>query len=237
MRLPTNVPRLKDDTEDNNDVKELEEDIELEVDMGDLPEDMVKIPDKEEKFNKYIEKIIRSSYEYNKWIGILTNEMDLTTSKMIPAVTSTEKGLSIEMHHYPFSLYDIVSGYRLMLQEAGEAYLSYQPFKVAKQVMKLHYQGYVSVVPLDLTSHELYHSGQLFIPLTKDYVFGDWQKMIDKHLIELTPDIKDNLKNLKDSTTRFITDGKNEGNDFILQQKKLKIVDLSGVESAKVIED
>ena len=36
---------------------------------------------------------------------------------------------------------------------------------IAEEVMGLHYDGYVGLVPLSQTVHELVHSGAMFIPL------------------------------------------------------------------------
>lgn len=229
MRVPNEIKKAEENHKlsTNNEV--------IDVDMQDELE-FLSIPEDEEKFNKYIEKIIRSSFEYNEWVGILVNDMDITKSKFFPEVDTNDKGLSIEMHHYPLSLYDIVSLYRRRMIEDNEQYLSYNPFYVAEKVMELHFKGVVSIVPLDKTTHELYHSGNLFIPLSKDYVFGNWKRLFDDGYLVEDASIKEKLDLLEDRTDK-IEKGELDQPLEIISKRQIVIKDINGIEAPKFIED
>lgn len=158
---------------------------------------------KEDKYNQSIEKIIRSSNEYRRYIGILKNEFDLTRCKFIDIVDITDgKRVGIEMHHYPLTLYDIVECHRdkLARDPNGSPLDPYKTFEIANDIMKLHYQGKIGLVPLSFTAHELVHEGVIFIPLNKDYVFGDYESLIE----EL--DINSDQLNHKLENTRVMTE-------------------------------
>lgn len=229
MKLPDKLKEKKKQLISNNVVSISSNEI--------IDESYIEIPEKEDKFNKRIEKIIRTSPEYKRWIGIMTNELDLTRSAFIPEVDIEDSHkLKIEMNHYPFGLYDIVSFYRDKLKDDGNTYQSYNPFYVAQEVMKLHYQGYVSVVPMDKTTHELYHSGNLFIPLTSDYVFGDYHKITDDEKILPTEDFMANLKVIEDETEK-IKRGESELNTHILDRSNPIKIEMEDVNHIKFIED
>ena len=77
---------------------------------------------------------------------------------------SKDKGkrIKIEIHHIPFTLYDIAS---IVLKKYEAENLPIDPLMIAQEIMMLHYQGFVGLVPLSTTVHQLYHRGDIFIPL------------------------------------------------------------------------
>lgn len=127
------------------------------------------------KFIKSIERIIRKSFEYRNYIGFLKNELDLTRCTFLPAVNILELNNSkLEFHHYPFTLFDIVS--IVLDNKINNGMTKFNPFDLAEEVTKLHYSNYIGLVPLSLTAHELAHDGKLFINLK--YVNGNYKKFI-----------------------------------------------------------
>ena len=70
----------------------------------------------------------------------------------------------------------------------------------------MHYEGKVGLVPLSLSAHELVHEGELFIPLTSEYVFGNWEEGTEQLL--LNDDAKSHLDLLKKLTKKYIDSGK-----------------------------
>lgn len=147
----------------------------------------------DEKFmNKYIkriESIIRSSFEYRQYIYILKNEINLTKCKFLKNLDVTDSDFSLEFHHYPFTLYDIVAiHYNELLvkcsTDMSNANLITNPFYIADKITKEHYENKIGLVPLSLTVHELAHNGLMFIPLNKDYVFGNYNEFIKNHSLE-----------------------------------------------------
>lgn len=147
------------------------------------------------KFINMVEKLVRSSLEYKELIAYLHSGLDMNYCMFFNNV-SKEKGrrIRIEIHHIPFSLFDIVN---IVLKKYETEELEIDPFVIAEEVMQLHYKGHVGLVPLSETVHQLYHKGRVFIPLQyvdkgfllfykeyKDYL-TDYEDML-KHLIELS---------------------------------------------------
>ena len=147
------------------------------------------------KFINMVEKLVRSSLEYKELIAYLHSGLDMNYCMFFNNV-SKEKGrrIRIEIHHIPFSLFDIVN---IVLKKYETEELEIDPFVIAEEVMQLHYKGHVGLVPLSETVHQLYHKGRVFIPLQyvdkgfllfykeyKDYL-KDYEDML-KHLIELS---------------------------------------------------
>jgi len=50
---------------------------------------------------------------------------------------------------------------------------------VADEVLKLHFDGFVGIVPLSSTVHELVHSGKIKIPSVSMY--GDWRIYFEEY--------------------------------------------------------
>jgi hypothetical protein len=156
--------------------------------------DEINEPKQYVKFIKRIEKIIRTSIEYRNYIGYLKNELDIKKCSFLPQVNINEiKGVGLEMHHYPLTLFDLVAvALNHRMAEAGHSRIS--PFTIANDVMKAHYENKVGIVPLSKTVHELAHSGEIFISLNQ--VFGDIKGYLDEYHLGLTDELKEQLRNL-----------------------------------------
>lgn len=127
-------------------------------------------------FVKYIEKIVRSSFEYTAMVQFLRNEIDMNYCAFFKNVNNKINGITIEIHHEPFTLYDIT--YIVMQLYLDEGY-PLKPSNIAEEVIALHFYGMIGLIPLSKTVHELVHAGQIFIPIT--YVFGDVEKLYKKY--------------------------------------------------------
>lgn len=120
------------------------------------------------KFIKTIEKLVRSSLEYKELIRYLSSKLGMNFCSFFHNVSKekySKANIRIELHHEPFTLFDIVD----IVLNKHLAELEENEFvnmlDVAEEVMALHYDGYVGLLPLSQTVHELVHSGTLFIPL------------------------------------------------------------------------
>ena len=124
-----------------------------------------------EKFIKDIEKSVRNSFEYKQFISYLRDYMDMNKCAFIDNTTKDrDSKVRIEIHHYPFTLYDIVKivyNKRVSNNESTELEM------IAKEVMQIHYELLVGLIPLSKTVHELAHNEWIFIPVDK--VLGNWQ--------------------------------------------------------------
>jgi hypothetical protein len=99
------------------------------------------------------------------------------------------------MHHYPFTLYDIVT---LVVQKFLKDKKLISSFVIAKEVMKLHFTNKVGLVPLSKTVHELVHSGEIFINYNQ--VFGDFSSFAEEYSEFMTPKMIDDYNKLLNSS-------------------------------------
>jgi hypothetical protein len=142
----------------------------IELNSFDVPEPWYNLDNKKDKdkYIKTVERMVRSSMEYHTLIDYLKNIMGMNFCSFYHRFSRdlySRTKLSIEIHHEPFTLYDIVA---IVLNDT----LSRNPdnfrpsmFDIAEEVMEMHYRGYVGLLPLSKTVHELVHSGKVFIPL------------------------------------------------------------------------
>ena len=178
-----------------------------------------------------IEKVVRTSYEYRQYVAICKTEFDLTKCKFIPQADIVDTNVGLELHHYPFTLFDIVQGvlrheYGILSDREPVYKRPVNLFKVAEKVMKLHYQGVIGLIPLSLTAHELAHNGDIFIPLTDEYVFGNWKSLFDnqeEYGIELAETVNFNVRQAIDMTNKMIEEG-TEVDLSVLEPIKTKVV-------------
>ena len=125
-----------------------------------------------DKFIKQIEKLIRGSEEYKEYIKFLKTKMHMNRCYVNPTIMSVNgKKYSIELHHEPFTLYDLVDIEIIRREKEG---IDLDKFSIAETVMGLHYDGLVGLIPLSKTQHELVHSSKVFIPL--QHIYQDFYK-------------------------------------------------------------
>jgi hypothetical protein len=93
----------------------------------------------------------------------------------LKGITNEETySIKIEIHHYPFSLADIV---KIVVKKRQYYNESLDVQMVAKEVMELHYKLVIGLIPLSETVHQLFHSGHLFIPV--DNVMGRYNLFVE----------------------------------------------------------
>jgi len=123
------------------------------------------ITDKDKvKYIKYIEKMVRSSYEYKEYIKYLTDVCEMSFCSAFQNLTKdlVGKKLKLEIHHEPFTLFDIVNVVLRRFMNAGKDINEYD---LSDKVLELHFRGMVGLIPLSYTVHQLVHVGKVFIPL------------------------------------------------------------------------
>lgn len=137
-------------------------------------------------FVKYIETLIRSSFEYKEMIKFLRERVNMNYCAYFNKVNNKINGITIEIHHSPFTLYDITYIVLEMFIDYG---YPIEAAYIAQEVIKIHYHGVVGLIPLSKTVHELTHAGQILIPIT--YVFGDVGQFFLKYMKYMTQQQKD----------------------------------------------
>jgi len=95
----------------------------------------------------------------------------------------------------------------------------FDSFLIASEIMRLHYAGYIGLVPLTKTLHEMAHAGKLFIGL--ENVFGNFQKFFVDHREFLQPEHIAALKYMNDF---YINNDVNNFNKNLLLVEPLRIL-------------
>lgn len=130
-----------------------------------------------DKFIKTCEKCIRGSDEYRTYIQFIKNKMHMDRCYVNPSIVSANgKKYSIELHHEPFTLYDLVDIEIMRREENCEPLDKYG---ICENVMALHYDGLVGLIPLSKTQHQLIHKGKVFIPL--QHIYQDFYKYYEQY--------------------------------------------------------
>lgn len=173
MKVPVIVKPLGDDEDEKK-----EDSIDVSVKYREFSSDdnyLLDADDLNPKTIISIEKIVRSSYEYNKYIGYLKNELDITSCKFVPEVDIKNiKGVSIEFHHFPFTLFDITEAITKKELESDETGEGISMFQVASKVMEEHFRNNIGLVPLTKTVHEMAHNDAIKIPVS--YAYGNYEE-------------------------------------------------------------
>lgn len=126
------------------------------------------------KYFSAIESEIRSSFEYREMIYFIKTNYDMDQCAFIKCDPTDGYNIRIEIHHSPFTLFDIVVivyRKRLYYGEPMESHM------VAKEIMVLHYKLLVGLIPLSKTAHQLVHDGKLFIPSSN--VLGNYRQFVE----------------------------------------------------------
>ena len=154
------------------------------------------------KFIKRCEKVIRSSMEYRDYITYLKENVDMANCAFFNMISSKDsKRTKIEIHHEPFTLYDYVEV--VVDRFIGEG-LPLNDLMIADEVMELHYNNLVGLIPLSKTIHEVVHnSTKIFIPL--NMVYGDYSSFLDSdkyapYLDELYDKLESKINQTKNLT-------------------------------------
>lgn len=206
-------------------------------DMPDTTDLSSFIPNK--KIIKKIESSIRQSYEYKEYIKTLKYEFDMSQCKFFKNLDISEEKFSLEFHHYPLTLYDIVEivinnklyQYGKDMQEFSK---TFDIFEISNEIVEQHYLNNIGLVPLSKTIHELVHSGQIFIPLNKNYVFGNYDKFLEKYKYAISTELIDKINNAK-LYTKDLEEDNSINNLDIIDIKLIKLIE-NDVESPKTIE-
>lgn len=173
--------------------------------------------DKEfEKYVKDIERSVRNSFEYKEFIYYIKTFCNMNYSGLNPnLISNPDSKIKIEIHHTPFTLYDIV---KIVISKRKFFNENLSLEMVAKEVMELHYRQVIGLYPLSKTEHELVHAGYLFIPVQK--VLGRYDIFRSMYNQFMDKDLKDTLDNIEE----FSKSCANDVDQFnILQQSNIYI--------------
>lgn len=138
--------------------------------------------EKEKDIKRFIdrtEKIIRGSKEYKDYVAFVKEYMDMDKCAFFTNVRNGEGGrVRIEIHHEPFTLYDIVESVFLKYRKEG---IEINDLYIADEVLKLHYDDKVGLIPLSRSIHQIVHfgNGQIIVPI--QLVYGGYRDFVDEY--------------------------------------------------------
>jgi hypothetical protein len=143
------------------------------------------------KFIKNVERLIRSSKEYKKYIELLrSNHSALNLDNVLTNISAADADM--EFHHYPLTLYDVVD---VVCTDKFLKKENFTSFSIGKEIMDIHYKNIIGLVPLTETNHELAHKGALFFS-TKQ-IFGDWEEFVKKYEKGISAEMQEKIDNMK----------------------------------------
>ena len=140
------------------------------------------------KYCTMIKLMVRRAPEYRQYVSFLKKNQGMDTCdvfrKLQPSYVE-HKRYTIELHHTPFTLMEIINTVVSKRQAYGE---SLRPCRTVEEVLELHYDGKVGLINLSKTPHELAENGRIFIPLQRirhqgyiDFV-NEYEEFMDKNL-------------------------------------------------------
>lgn len=151
-------------------------------------------------YKKYIidiKRFVRNSIEYKRLREYLKNYVDMDKCAIYENVTNAQTGrIKIHIHHQPFTIEDII---RIVVRKRMSKSETLNIPDVAYEVLYLHYNGFVGLIPVSETVHELIHNKYIFISL--DIVYGDWKKfynMYNEYLDDYEELIDENIEKSKE---------------------------------------
>ena len=155
----------------------------IDVLVIDKPQDMeyqLTISNEREKTKivKRMERIIRGSIEYKDYIAFLRENVGMDACAFFNNINKdTSKSLRIEIHHVPFTLFDIT---KIIVNKYMEEGLPLNELLMAEEVMKVHYSNMVGLIPLSKTLHLMVHGENAEKVVIPAYmIFGNYKKFIE----------------------------------------------------------
>ena len=175
MRIP-NIKLIPDKTADINKI-----DIEKPILIPRLP---VITTDKQRiKLIMTIERLIRQNIDYKDIITFMRKNINMDQCEFFENFKAGKRRGMIEIHHAPFDLFSIVE----VVMTKMEKKLGYiDEYPVADEVLRMHYEGLIGLIPLSITCHQLVHDGKLIVPL--NCVYGRFVEFTNRYYDELGED-------------------------------------------------
>lgn len=181
------------------------------------------------KVIKYIERLVRSSQEYRDYIAYLKKEIDMTQCSFFVGINNKDsRRVSIEIHHEPFTLFDIT---QIVLDSWLSKGLDINPILIAHEIVKLHYMDKVGLIPVSVTVHQLVHSGKLFIPLQN--VKGKFVEFMEEYDEYISEDISDRLQVKINMSTQV----ESEEQDMSILERKFTYLEIDGMKFPELVEE
>ena len=168
------------------------------------------------RFIKDAETACRNSFEYRQLIYYLKNSEGMNVCSFLGNVTNIDSNkVKIEIHHSPCTLFDIVSA---VIKRRLHDKESIDIFDITKEVVLLHYLGYVGLIPVSESIHQLIHNQYIFVPTS--IVRGNWRKFIELYYDYISPEVLDAVDAAEEMTKEWQEDMTNM-NNLVNQQMQI----------------
>lgn len=177
-----------------------------------------------EKLLKKLVTTVRNSLEYKEYIQFLKDELDMNYCSFFNNINWDYA--EIDMHHVMLTLYDII--YIVSMKKLNEE-SNITIYDIMEEVMKLHYECKVLLIPISKTIHELVHSGDIFIPI--QYAFGNFNEFYNEYKKYFTTEQKELIKEYISLSNDIIKDYKTPE----ILKRKFTYLSIDGVELPKKI--
>ena len=193
--------------------------------------DMYDEKDKD-RYIKDVEKVCRRSFEYKQMVKFLKTKLNMRKCAFFenvmidPSNESLGKKIAIHIHHDPLTLYEIC---KIILRKRLELKENIDEQITAKEVMLVHYNLLVGLIPLSETVHELVHNQYLFVPIDK--VFGFYKDFVDMYYKYIDKDIKDKLDSIETATSLY------NGDDQFILETHILHTHIEGIQTLPKLED
>lgn len=146
-----------------------------------------------------LERIVRNSFEYRSLINYLKNTEGMDVCSFLDNVSSRDNTkVKIEIHHSPLTLYDICL---TVFKKRQRNHEDLNINAVAEEIMWLHYAGWIGLIPLSETVHEMVHNQYLFVPT--DVIRGNYQLFINAYYNDIDPEVLDCINNAERATKEY----------------------------------
>lgn len=211
----------------------------MKIEQGSTPTEVIKIDsvpecdiadydlnDEKElfKYFKDVEKSVRDSIEYRAMTKYLRETLNMNKCSFYKNVNNINSfKIKIHIHHEPFDLGTIT---RIVYRKRCEMHESIEIEMVAKEIMFLHYNMMVGLIPLAETVHELVHNRFLFIPINK--VYGAYQAFAEAYWPFFDDNERKVFNELCEASEAYETDKIRQAENMGVLEKGYTYLDMSG---------
>jgi len=139
----------------------------------------------------YLKRMCRNSYEYKEYVKYFKEVLGYSSCKVF-GINIDEIPVRVEVHHTPFSLESIVAAVTAKMFETRGTPLD--PKDIAEEVMKLHYDGKIGLIPLTSTIHEAVHNNKIHVKPSD--IFGNYRAFFEEYEEYLSDDAIQHYNNV-----------------------------------------
>lgn len=157
------------------------------------------IPKEYDSFILDVKRDCRNSFEYHQYMKFLKENLDMNKCSFFKNVSGeNSRRIKIEIHHDPFTIEDII---RIVVRKRLSYLEMMEPEQVSKEVMFLHYNMMVGLIPLSTTVHQLVGNNYLFVPTT--HVMGNYKAFVQAYDEFIDPETKAVLNRIEEATLTY----------------------------------